>query len=125
MCDSPKSGNHLSSNYERGRASDGCYRLSIRLSEGSIIFFPKNAPANQEPTIDRCVDGNHHPGKYQLDFSGQTGRIDDLQKIMLDETLCVAGLTRLDPKRVLQLRERATAAGQLNKERPSGYRDMH
>lgn len=61
-----------------------------RLTAGSGIFSVRNAPANEEPTIDCGIEDDNHTGERELDFSGEAARINDWQEIVLDEALRVA-----------------------------------
>jgi hypothetical protein len=81
--------------------------------------------ANEQPTIDGEIDDDDHAGKHKLDFSGKPGRVDDCEKIVLNEALRVARLARLDAKVVLQVCKRADAAGEFNEETPCGDRKMN
>jgi hypothetical protein len=80
----------------------------------------RNALANEEPTINCDIDDDDYSSKHELDFSGEAGRIDDCQEIVLNEALRVARLARLDTKVVFQVREWANATCEFNEEAPYG-----
>jgi hypothetical protein len=95
------------------------------LDEMSGAFSGSLAPAIEEPRIDGQVYNKHKTGKKELDCRGEAWRIDEIQKIVFDKTLCVTGLTCLNPKIVLQIGEWAYPSGQFNKNSPSGCRKVH
>jgi len=91
----------------------------------SGAFSSSLAQAIEEPRIDGHVDNKHKSGKKDLDFRGESRRIDEIQKIVFDETICVARLTCLDAKIILQIRERTYSSGQFNKNSPCGCRKVY
>ena len=95
------------------------------MDEMSGAFSGSLAPAIEEPRIDGHVDNKHKSRKKELDFRGESRRIDEIQKIVFDETICVAGLTCLDAKIILQTREWTYSSGQFNINSPSGCRKVH
>ena len=83
------------------------------------------APATEEQRIDGQVDNKHESGEKKLDFRGESRRIDEVQKIVFDESICIAGLTCLCAKIILQIREWTYPSGKFNKNSPSGCRKVH
>ena len=79
----------------------------------------------EQPRIDCDVNDDDHAGEDELDFPGETGRIDDRQEVVLNETLRVARLASLDAKEVLGERERADATSELDEKTPCGSRKVN
>jgi hypothetical protein len=85
----------------------------------------RSAPAKADPTIECNVDGENHSSNHELGFSGEAGRINDWQQIVLNEAFGIARQARLDTKVVLQVREGTNAACEFNEESPCGCRKMN
>lgn len=79
----------------------------------------------EQPPIDCDVYCNDNASKHKLNVSRDVGRVDDIENVVLDETICIAGLAGFDAKVVLHVCEWASSAGKFDKEPPCSGRNMH
>src|ERR1700690_1756082 len=97
----------------------------VRSMEGLGTCSARCTARAENPSIDRDVDDDDHTGEDELDFPGETGRIDECQEVVLKETLGVARFASLDAKEVLGVGERADATRELDEKAPCGSRKVN
>jgi hypothetical protein len=88
------------------------------LGQTSTRYGRFACPSAPDHHVNHRVEDNHQCSKYELNFPGETGGIDQWQQIMLDEVPLIASMTSRSSKSVLEGCQWADAPGQFDKSTP-------
>ena len=88
------------------------------------MLASRHPPFSPGEGVDGHVDGQDDKTEHHLDARREAGRIDERNKVMLDEASVVACGTRRAPKRVFERRQRTDGSAELGERAPRHGRQV-
>ena len=111
---------------ERCRSRRGRPSLEVPVHRGPIICFltARSAMAGEHDRVNRDVDREGDAAKHKLIASRQSIGVEDWQNVMCDEISLVAGFAGAAAKTILERRQRADPARELDESAPDDRRHV-